>query len=103
MFRVLLTSSLILNLLGSVLHIDLHQVDHDQGYGICDISCDEENHHSMAHQCEKCLNSNIRFIVQEKNDLSINFNASQHWFLNQNSKNHFSNYNLYSRPPPSLL
>ena len=44
--------------LSAVFHVDHHHQDHHDGYSICDISCDDAKHHSISHQCEKCLNKN---------------------------------------------
>jgi len=103
MLRTLLTGGLIFLLFGGILHVDQYHQDPDSGYGICDIGCDEEKHHSMTHQCEKCLNKNSRLAIKEKNDLSYNSNSLSQWFSNQNFRNYFLNFSLYSRPPPSLL
>ena len=58
--------------LSAVFHVDYHYQDHHDGYSICDINCDDEKHHSISHQCEKCLNKNNRLIVQECIDLPYN-------------------------------
>ena len=103
MLKAFMTNGLILLFLGGVLHVDPHQHDYNQGYGFCDIGCDEENHHSITHQCEKCLNKTSRSIIQEKNDLSFKYNALSYWFPYQNFRNYLLNFSSYGRPPPSLL
>ena len=84
-------------------HVDLYYQDNYDGYSICDISCDEEKHHSISHQCEKCLNKTNRFISQEFIELSSNEYRTVLYSSNENIENKFIPFNLYSRPPPSLI
>ena len=88
--------------LSATLHVDLHH-EHYDGYNICDINCDDENHHSISHQCEKCLNKNIRLIIQGSIDVPFNESGSLLYSLDESFKHSLSNFSLYSRPPPSLL
>ena len=63
-------------LLTASFHIESHHNDHSDGYSICNIDCDDEKHHSITHQCEKCLNKNNRLIVLECVELSLAHNIS---------------------------
>ena len=45
MLKNITTSILSLFLLASIIHVDHHVVEHQDGYTICDISCDDEKHH----------------------------------------------------------
>ena len=103
MLRTVLTSGLVFLLLGGAFHVDLHYQDSDSGYGLCDTSCDEENHHSMFHECEKCLNKNSSSIINNNNDLLCAFSSVSQFFSDQNFRNYFLNFSSYSRPPPSLI
>ena len=89
--------------LSTVFHVDHHHQDHHDGYSICDISCDDDKHHSISHQCEKCLNKNNRLIVQEFIDLPYNKYKRSLYSLNESFNETFTIFSLYSRPPPSLL
>ena len=84
-------------------HVDLHYQDNYDGYSICDISCDEEKHHSISHQCEKCLNKTNRLIAQEFIELSSNEYRTALYSSNEIFEDEIIPFNLYSRPPPSLL
>ena len=102
MFKHFITYTLSILFLSATLHIDHHHEHHD-GYNICDVNCDNESHDSLSHQCEKCLKENNRLIVQETIDLSFN-EGSLLLLSSDESFNHsLSIFNLYSRPPPSLL
>ena len=89
--------------MSATFHVDLHYLDNYDGYSICDISCDEEKHHSISHQCEKCLNKTNRLIAQEFIELSFNEYRTTFYSSNENIENKFIPFNLYSRPPPSLI
>ena len=84
-------------------HVDLHYQDNYDGYSICDISCDEEKHHSISHQCEKCLNKTNRLITQEFIELSSNEYRTTLYSSNENYEDKIIYFNLYSRPPPRLI
>ena len=102
MFKHFITYTLSILFLSATLHVDHHHEHHD-GYNICDVNCDNESHDSLSHQCEKCLKENNRLIVQETIDLSFN-EGSVLLLSSDESFNHsLSIFNLYSRPPPSLL
>ena len=58
--------------ISATFHVDLYNQDNHDGYSICDISCDEEKHHSISHQCDECLNNTNRLIAQEFIELSFN-------------------------------
>ena len=103
MLNKLITSGLIFLLLGGVVHVDPHHETHEQGYGMCDISCNEEQHHSNAHHCEKCLNKNSRSIQYEQKDSPRFSNDSLLLLVKHHFKNSYLSFSLYSRPPPSLL
>ena len=90
-------------LLTASFHIESHHNDHSDGYSICNIDCDDEKHHSITHQCEKCLNKNNRLIDQECVELSFNGNGIFFYSLNDRFDDALTYFNLLSRPPPALL
>ena len=65
MLKTFISCGLSFLFMSATFHVDLHYQDNYDGYSICDISCDEEKHHSISHQCEKCLNKTNRLIAQE--------------------------------------
>jgi len=83
-------------------HVDHYHSLHD-GYSICDISCDDEKHHFISYQCEKCLNKNNRLIIQECINLLYNEYQTGFFSINASFNQTFIPFNLYSRPPPSLI
>ena len=103
MLRTILASGLTFLLLGGAFHVDLHYQGSDSGYGFCDTSCDEKKHHSMFHECEKCLNKNTSSIINNNNDLFCAFSSVSQFFSNQSFRNYSLNFSLYSRPPPNLI
>lgn len=102
MIKSLITCGLSLLFLSGVLHVDFHNHNHIDGYSICDIGCDDENHHSLLHQCEKCLNENSRTVFAKFYEIPFQANQkisfSGYNFFHKN----ILQFNLYSRPPPSL-
>ena len=84
------------------LHIDMHNEYYD-GYNICNIDCNDQKHHSINHQCEKCLNKTNRMFVQEL----VQFSFKKYGIFIYSLKEKFGDspnpFNLYSRPPPSIL
>ena len=103
MLKTFISYGLSFLFMSATFHVDLHYQDNHDGYSICDISCDEEKHHSISHQCEKCLNKNNRLVVQEFIDLPYNKYKRALYSLNENFNETFIIFSLYSRPPPSLL
>ena len=103
MLRTILTFGLVSLLLGGAFHVDLHYQEQDSDYGLCDIGCEEKKHHSMFHECEKCLNKNTSSIINNYNDLFCAFSSVSQFFSNQSFRNYSLNFSLYSRPPPNLI
>ena len=102
MFKHFIKYTLSILFLSATLHVDLYH-EHHEGYNICDINCDNESHDSISHQCEKCLKKNNRLIIQENIDLSFNESSVLSLSPDKSFKHSLSIFNLYSRPPPSLL
>lgn len=95
----------ILFLIGTF-HLDLqtHNYDYSEDYAICEISCDDNEHHSSPHLCEKCLNKNHRLTSPDHNDLLYNDKHTKEFlFLDQDFISVFSFFKIYSRPPPPNL
>ncbi len=103
MLKTFITYGLSLLFLLTTFHVDIYHHDHHDGYSICEIGCDDEKHHSLSHDCEKCLNKNNRLIVQECIELCYDSYEVSLYSLDENLKDSFLNFNLYSRPPPSLF
>ena len=87
--------------LSATIHVDLHHELYD-GYTICNIDCDDEKHHFITHQCEKCQNKNSSLTKREKKALLIETNRSALLFSKVHFKNSFLHFSLYSRPPPEV-
>ncbi len=103
MLKSFITYGLSILLLSAVVHVDTHHHDHHDGYNLCDIDCDNKEHGSMSHQCEKCLNSNNRPVIRESIVLSYDINESLVYCLDESFRSTYSYFRLYSRPPPNLL
>ena len=101
--KTLLSYTLSFLLLSALFHIDHLDHDHHEGYSICDVSCNDEGHHSSSHHCEKCLNKTNRLMVQASADVHLNVHHLSIYSLNESSKNTLLTFKLYSRPPPNLL
>ena len=90
-------------ILSVTLHIDHLDHDHHEGYSICDVSCNDEGHHSSSHHCEKCLNKTNRLMIQASTDAYPSVHYLSIYSLNERSINTLLTFKLYSRPPPDLL
>ena len=99
----IITYGLSLLLVATIVHIDYHVDEYQDGYSICDINCIDDNHHFNNHQCQKCLNKNQRLYLLKEIDFSINQKTIEYY----NTKNIIYVksiiFDLHSRAPPSLI
>jgi hypothetical protein len=99
----IISCGLSLLLMTTIVHIDYHVDEHQDGYSICDINCIDHSHHSIDHQCQKCLNKNQKLYPVIEIDFSINQKTTEYY----NTKNIIYVksiiFDLHSRPPPSLI
>ena len=102
MLKNLTTSILSLFLLATIIHVDHHVGEHQGGYTICDISCDDEKHHATNHQCQKCLNKNQKLHSIKESDNSINQRKIRYSIVKNTIDVKSIIFDLNSRPPPSL-
>ena len=102
MLKNLTTSILSLFLLATIIHVDHHVGEHQGGYTICDISCDDEKHHATNHQCQKCLNKNQKLHSIKEIDNSINQRKIRYSIVKNTIDFKSIIFDLNSRPPPSL-
>ena len=103
MLKNLTTSILSLFLLASIIHIDHYVGEHHDGYTICDISCDNEKHHWVNHQCQKCLNKNQKLNSIKDIDSSINQRKILYSIVKNTIDVKSIIFDFNSRPPPSLI
>jgi len=95
--------SLSLVLLFNGLHLDDHNHSDFDGYSICKPNCSDINHHSLTHDCEKCLKSknqkklinlsNYNNYVKSKSAIYINNIFIHHRYIIYST--------FFSRPPPT--
>ena len=71
LLKFFISFGLLFQMVSLTLHIDMQNEYHD-GYNICDIDCNDQKHHSINHQCVKCLNKTDRMIIQELKQFSFN-------------------------------
>ena len=101
--KSIISLSLSFFFLSVTLHVDHIEHDHHEGYSICDVSCNDGNHHSSSHQCVKCLNTPNELIVPVSAGIYFNRVHISTYSLNESPNNTHLTYKLYSRPPPNLL
>ena len=83
------------------LHID-HYIQHEHdGYYVCNIGCNDDGHHSISHQCDKCLVHDSNNPILEQSS-KIAFSQEKYNFFNLKirAKSTTTDYTSYSRPPP---
>ena len=95
MIKTLITCGLSLLFLSGVLHANFHNHSHIDGYSICDTGCDDEKHHSLLHQCKKCLNENSSTVFAKFYEIPFQANQkisfSAYDFFHKNVLRFFSN------------
>ena len=89
-------------LMVSVMHIEYHLDEHEDGYNICKIDCQNEKHKSLNHYCQKCLNKNQKLYFVKENIHSINLNVFEYPTTKSITYIESTIFDLHSRPPPSL-
>ena len=87
----------------TIVHIDYHINEHQRGYNICDITCDNEKHHTTNHQCQKCLNKNQKLHSIKEIDNSIIQRKIRYRIVKNINDVKSIIFDLNSRPPPSLI
>ena len=102
MLKNLNTSILSLFLLASIIHVDHYVGEYQDGYTICDIICENEKHHLVNHQCQKCLNKNQKLHSLYEIDNSINQRKIRYSIVKNTIDVKSIIFDLNSRPPPSL-
>ena len=103
MLKTLISIGLSILVFTRGLHVDLHNYTPTDGYSICEIGCDDENHHNSFHQCEKCLTKNSKQVNPNCEDLTYDRYLISFYGLNESIKHTFTHFRLYSRPPPNLI
>ena len=103
MLKNIITSILSLFLLATIVHVDRHVGEYQGGYTICDISCENEKHHLVNHQCQKCLNKNQKLVSLIDIDNSINQRKIRYSIVKNIIDVKSIIFDLNSRPPPSLI
>ena len=89
-------------LIDAVLHIEYHIDKHEGGYNICKIGCEEKKHHSINHQCQKCLNKNQKLYFLEQNSDFFTLNVNAYYTITGIIYAEPIIFDLHIRPPPSL-
>ncbi len=101
--KTLISLSMSFLLLIGQFHIDEHSSDHIDGYNICNIDCENSNHHFVAHECEICVIQNNKIIVQSFFKFSHD-DSQRDLFPIVPFYNHLlSNLNTDSRAPPNII
>ena len=103
MLKNITTYILSLFLLATIVHVEHHMGEHQGGYTISDISCDDEKHHATNHKCQKCLNKNQNSHSIKEIDNSINQRKIRYRIVKNIIDVKSIIFDLNSRPPPSLI
>ena len=98
----LITCGFSFAILHGTLHVDFHNHDSFDGFSICNYGCDDERHHLLSHECEKCLNKNNKLINTQVGDFQYNQPKILFYSSSKKRYNNYFYYSLYSRPPPNL-
>ena len=102
MFKKITTYALSVLLLATIIHFDSHLHEYQDGYTICEVSCDDENHNLNNHQCQKWLNKNQKLHSLYEIDNSINQRKIRYSIVKNTIDVKSIIFDLNSRPPPSL-
>ena len=99
----IITYGLLLTLVATIIHSDHHVDEHQDGHSICDINCSDEKHHSINHQCQRCLNKNQKLYLVKEIDSSINQKKAEHFNTKEIIYVKSIIFDLHSHPPPILV
>jgi hypothetical protein len=88
--------------LSTTIQINSHHHDH-RGNGLCNIDCNNDEHRSHIHKCEKWKIKNSELFYSENVKFSINESNTSTLSLDENTNNFAVIFELYSRPPPNVL
>jgi len=85
------------------LHTD-HYIQHEHdGYYVCNIGCNDDSHHSISHQCDKCLVNDYNNPIFEKSSKIVFSQENYNFFnLKVRLKSTTIDHTSYGRPPPFL-
>ena len=85
------------------LHTD-HYIQHEHdGYYVCNIGCNDDSHHSISHQCDKCLVNDSNNPIFEKSSKIVFSQENYNFFnLKVRLKSTTIDHTSYGRPPPFL-
>jgi len=103
MLKNITRSILSLFLLATIIHVSHHMGEHQGGYTLFNISCEHEKYHATNHQCQKCLNKNHKLHSIKEIDNSINQRKIRYRIVENIIYFKSINFDLNSRPPPSLI
>ena len=88
----------------AIFHLDYHSThEHPSGYSICNIGCEDVDHQSSSHQCEKCLSKSKRFVGIDFFDLSFQNNSIPFYIPEDFVYYKLINFYSNSRAPPIIL
>ena len=76
--------------------------NHDPGHGLCDINCNNKNHHFVYYKFEKWKDKDGQVYFRKNIALlPVSFSNSV-YFVQQIINDYILSYKLYSRPPPQI-
>ncbi len=99
MLKSFISLGLTVLFLAGTLHVD-HVHSHNNGESICNIGCNDDDHHSLSHQCEKCLTNNSKLVERKCQNFIYDRFSFPLYNLNNSIDNTLTYFSLYSRPPP---
>ena len=104
MFKAITTFVLSLLLVGSSVHAATYYNINNSEQGMCDVNCDNKNHRSSSHECDRCINEEIQRLIPDQTNESPLVNGEVlPLSASTNPTSGFLLIELYGRPPPSLL
>ena len=102
--NIFISTGLSLLLFCAIFHLDHHPVhEHLIGYNICNVGCDDIEHHSYSHQCEKCLIKTQRYVGINLFELSLHNNSTPFDNPEDIIFSKLINFNSNNRGPPNIL
>ena len=99
-----ISTGLSLLLFCAIFHLDHHRVHEDSiGYNICNVGCDDIEHHSYSHQCEKCLIKTQRYVGINLFELLIHNSSTPFDNPEDIIFSKLIKFNPNNRGPPNIL
>ena len=98
-----ITSGLCYVIISNGFIVDIDHQDSNVKYGVCNVDCKNKKHHQSLHKCEKWKDKQEKLYTITPSTIFVHELELLFSTERDNINNAPNLFNLYSRPPPSLI